>query len=146
MFWVVWKSGLIRHAFRLRQMITASDSSSAQSKLNICCNDCDDFSDGVFTHKSHCFPGVSVNCISRLSQLRFRGLLLYNEGWPLCIHDKVVLQLSPLHKVRLKQGDVYLQIVPLGRKSAKLVIKCLSASGHPLSPGPCWSCSQCCFQ
>ncbi|XP_055358850.1 pleckstrin homology domain-containing family G member 4B isoform X2 [Betta splendens] len=68
--------------------------------------------------------------------VRFRGLLLYHEGWPLCIHEKVVLQLAPLHKVRLKQGDFYLQIVPLGRKTAKLVIKCLSASGQAIAEIP----------
>lgn len=68
--------------------------------------------------------------------MRFRGLLFYHEGWPLCIHDKVVVQLAPLHKVRLRQGDFYLQVVPLGRKAAKLVIKCLSASGQALTEIP----------
>lgn len=68
--------------------------------------------------------------------MRFRGLLFYHEGWPLCIHEKVVLQLAPLHKVRLRQGDFYLQIVPLGRKTAKLVIKCLSASGQAITEIP----------
>lgn len=68
--------------------------------------------------------------------MRFRGLLFYHEGWPLCIHEKVVLQLAPLHKVRLKQGDFYLQIVPLGRKTVKLVIKCLSASGQAIAEIP----------
>lgn len=63
-------------------------------------------------------------------------MLFYHEGWPLCIHEKVVLQLAPLHKVRLKQGDFYLQIVPLGRKNAKLVIKCLSASGQAITEIP----------
>lgn len=70
------------------------------------------------------------------SQVRFRGLLFCHEGWPVCIHEKVVLQLAPLHKVRLKQGDFYLQIVPLGRKTAKLVIKCLSASGQAITEIP----------
>ncbi|KAM7420674.1 hypothetical protein PAMA_015071 [Pampus argenteus] len=68
--------------------------------------------------------------------IRYRGLLLYNEGWPLCIHEKVILQLAPLHKVRLKQGDFYLQVVPLGRKTAKLVIKCLSVSGQAIAEIP----------
>lgn len=54
----------------------------------------------------------------------------------MCIHEKVVLQLAPLHKVRLKQGDFYLQVVPLGRKSAKLVIKCLSGSGQAIAEVP----------
>lgn len=68
--------------------------------------------------------------------MRFKGLLFYHEGWPLCIHEKVILQLAPLHKVRLKQGDFYLQIVPLGRKAAKLVIKCLSAGGQAITEIP----------
>uniref|UniRef100_A0A672MRV8 Uncharacterized protein n=1 Tax=Sinocyclocheilus grahami TaxID=75366 RepID=A0A672MRV8_SINGR len=74
-----------------------------------------------------------IHC-SRL--LRFKGLLLYHEGWPLCLHEKVVLQLAPLHKVRLRQGDFYLQVVPLGRKAAKLVIKCLSGSGQAIAEIP----------
>ncbi|XP_038125388.1 pleckstrin homology domain-containing family G member 4B [Cyprinodon tularosa] len=77
-----------------------------------------------------------LQIIQKESCVRFRGLLFYHEGWPLCIHEKVVLQLAPLHKVRLKQGDFYLQIVPLGRKAAKLVIKCLSASGQAIAEIP----------
>ncbi|XP_053083853.1 pleckstrin homology domain-containing family G member 4B isoform X2 [Pangasianodon hypophthalmus] len=74
-----------------------------------------------------------LHTIQRESCLRFKGLLLYHEGWPLCIHEKVVVQLAPLHKVRLRQGDFYLQLVPLGRKAAKLVIKCLARSGRALA-------------
>ncbi|KAM9436246.1 pleckstrin homology domain-containing family G member 4B isoform 2-T2 [Clarias gariepinus] len=74
-----------------------------------------------------------LHTIQKESCLRFKGLLLYHEGWPLCIHEKVVLQLAPLHKVRLRQGDFYLQVVPLGRKAAKLVIKCLARSGRALA-------------
>ncbi|XP_059194595.1 pleckstrin homology domain-containing family G member 4B [Centropristis striata] len=77
-----------------------------------------------------------LQIIQQETSVRFRGLLFYHEGWPLCIHEKVVLQLAPLHKVRLKQGDFYLQIVPLGRKTAKLVIKCLSASGQAITEVP----------
>ncbi|XP_041797467.1 pleckstrin homology domain-containing family G member 4B isoform X2 [Chelmon rostratus] len=77
-----------------------------------------------------------LQIIQQEACVRFRGLLFYHEGWPLCIHDKVALQLAPLHKVRLKQGDFYLQIVPLGCKTAKLVIKCLSASGQAITEIP----------
>ncbi|XP_070823275.1 pleckstrin homology domain-containing family G member 4B isoform X1 [Chaetodon trifascialis] len=77
-----------------------------------------------------------LQIIQQETCVRFRGLLFYHEGWPLCIHEKVTLQLAPLHKVRLKQGDFYLQIVPLGRKTAKLVIKCLSASGQAITEIP----------
>ncbi|XP_014326340.1 pleckstrin homology domain-containing family G member 4B isoform X1 [Xiphophorus maculatus] len=77
-----------------------------------------------------------LQIVQKESCVKFRGLLFYHEGWPLCIHEKVVLQLAPLHKVRLKQGDFYFQIVPLGRKAAKLVIKCLSASGQAIAEIP----------
>lgn len=77
-----------------------------------------------------------LQIIQQETCVRFRGLLFYHEGWPLCIHEKVVVQLAPLHKVRLRQGDFYLQVVPLGRKAAKLVIKCLSASGQALTEIP----------
>ncbi|XP_034030858.1 pleckstrin homology domain-containing family G member 4B isoform X2 [Thalassophryne amazonica] len=90
----------------------------------------------------HCFidfllPAKRIlQIIQQESCVRFRGLLFYHEGWPVCILEKVVLQLAPLHKVRLRQGDFYLQIVPLGRKTAKLVIKCLSASGQAIAEIP----------
>ncbi|XP_067303977.1 pleckstrin homology domain-containing family G member 4B isoform X3 [Pseudorasbora parva] len=77
-----------------------------------------------------------LQIIKQEACLRFKGLLLYHEGWPLCLHEKVVLQLAPLHKVRLRQGDFYLQVVPLGRKAAKLVIKCLSGSGQAIAEIP----------
>ncbi|XP_075442516.1 pleckstrin homology domain-containing family G member 4B isoform X3 [Ascaphus truei] len=60
---------------------------------------------------------------------KYTGVIFYHEGWPLCIHEKVVVQLASLHRVRLKPGDFYLQIVPLGKQSAKLVLKCLSRLG-----------------
>uniref|UniRef100_A0A1A8EK77 Pleckstrin homology domain containing, family G (With RhoGef domain) member 4B n=1 Tax=Nothobranchius korthausae TaxID=1143690 RepID=A0A1A8EK77_9TELE len=90
----------------------------------------------------HCFidfllPAKRIlQIVQKESCVKFKGLLFYHEGWPLCIDEKVVLQLSPLHKVRLRQGDFYLQIVPLGRKAAKLVIKCLSASGKAIAEIP----------
>uniref|UniRef100_A0A673JT06 Pleckstrin homology and RhoGEF domain containing G4B n=1 Tax=Sinocyclocheilus rhinocerous TaxID=307959 RepID=A0A673JT06_9TELE len=90
----------------------------------------------------HCFidfllPAKRIlQIIKQEACLRFKGLLLYHEGWPLCLHEKVVLQLAPLHKVRLRQGDFYLQVVPLGRKAAKLVIKCLSGSGQAIAEIP----------
>uniref|UniRef100_A0A3B1J0U1 Uncharacterized protein n=1 Tax=Astyanax mexicanus TaxID=7994 RepID=A0A3B1J0U1_ASTMX len=74
-----------------------------------------------------------LSIIQRETSIRFKGLVLYHEGWPLCIHEKVVVQLAPLHKVRLRQGDFYLQVVPLGRKAAKLVVKCLLGGGQALA-------------
>ncbi|XP_077160883.1 pleckstrin homology domain-containing family G member 4B isoform X2 [Paroedura picta] len=71
-----------------------------------------------------------LQCIQRETCGNYTGLIFYHEGWPLCIHEKVVVQLAPLHKVRLKPGDFYFQIVPVGKQSASLVLKCLSRHGQ----------------
>uniref|UniRef100_A0A452IRZ6 Uncharacterized protein n=1 Tax=Gopherus agassizii TaxID=38772 RepID=A0A452IRZ6_9SAUR len=71
-----------------------------------------------------------LQCIQRETCAKYTGLIFYHEGWPLCIHEKVVVQLASLHRVRLKPGDFYLQILPAGKQSAKLVLKCLSQHGQ----------------
>ena len=48
----------------------------------------------------------------------------------MCIHEKVVVHLASLHKVHLKPGDFYLQLVPAGKQLAKLVLKCLYRCGQ----------------
>uniref|UniRef100_A0A4X2LWS9 Pleckstrin homology and RhoGEF domain containing G4B n=1 Tax=Vombatus ursinus TaxID=29139 RepID=A0A4X2LWS9_VOMUR len=71
-----------------------------------------------------------LQCIQQETCARYTGLIFYHEGWPLCIHEKVVVQLASLHKVRLKPGDFYLQVVAAGKQSAKLVLKCLAQHGQ----------------
>uniref|UniRef100_A0A8C4VDF7 Pleckstrin homology and RhoGEF domain containing G4B n=1 Tax=Gopherus evgoodei TaxID=1825980 RepID=A0A8C4VDF7_9SAUR len=71
-----------------------------------------------------------LQCIQRETCAKYTGLIFYHEGWPLCIHEKVVVQLASLHRVRLKPGDFYFQILPAGKQSAKLVLKCLSQHGQ----------------
>uniref|UniRef100_A0A5F8G510 Pleckstrin homology and RhoGEF domain containing G4B n=1 Tax=Monodelphis domestica TaxID=13616 RepID=A0A5F8G510_MONDO len=71
-----------------------------------------------------------LQCIQQETCARYTGLIFYHEGWPLCIHEKVVVQLASLHKVRLKPGDFYLQVVAGGKQSAKLVLKCLAQHGQ----------------
>ncbi|XP_062425757.1 pleckstrin homology domain-containing family G member 4B isoform X4 [Rhea pennata] len=72
----------------------------------------------------------ALQCIQRETCAKYAGLIFYHEGWPLCIHEKVVIQLASLHRVRLKPGDFYLQVVPTGKQLAKLVLKCLSRCGQ----------------
>ncbi|XP_053099143.1 uncharacterized protein KIAA1755 homolog [Hemicordylus capensis] len=49
-----------------------------------------------------------------------------HEGWPLCLHEKVVVHLGPLNPLLLRPGDFYLQAEPCGEQSACLMVKCLS--------------------
>ncbi|XP_006900238.1 PREDICTED: LOW QUALITY PROTEIN: pleckstrin homology domain-containing family G member 4B [Elephantulus edwardii] len=52
------------------------------------------------------------------------------EGWPLCVHGKVVVQLVALHRVRLRPGDFYLHVAAGGQHLARLVLTCLSQRGR----------------
>nr|XP_051685745.1 pleckstrin homology domain-containing family G member 4B isoform X3 [Oryctolagus cuniculus] len=71
--------------------------------------------------------------LQRLQQeacARYAGLVFLHPGWPLCIHEKVVVQLASLHEARLRPGDFYLQVTSAERQSARLVLKCLSPLGN----------------
>ncbi|XP_058033157.1 uncharacterized protein KIAA1755 homolog isoform X2 [Ahaetulla prasina] len=56
----------------------------------------------------------------------YSGCVFLHEGWPLCLHEKVTVHLSPLNPLLLRPGDFYLQAEPCGEQSACLVVKCLS--------------------
>uniref|UniRef100_H2ZZ75 Pleckstrin homology and RhoGEF domain containing G4 n=1 Tax=Latimeria chalumnae TaxID=7897 RepID=H2ZZ75_LATCH len=56
----------------------------------------------------------------------YSNFLFRHEGWPLCLHEKVVLQLACLNSLLLRPGDFYLQVEPFGDQSACIVLKCLS--------------------
>uniref|UniRef100_A0A2K6UGZ4 Pleckstrin homology and RhoGEF domain containing G4B n=1 Tax=Saimiri boliviensis boliviensis TaxID=39432 RepID=A0A2K6UGZ4_SAIBB len=60
---------------------------------------------------------------------RYRGLVFLHPGWPLCVQEKVVVQLASLHGVTLQPGEFYLQVTSAGKQSARLVLKCLSQLG-----------------
>ncbi|KAM6458044.1 uncharacterized protein KIAA1755 homolog isoform 2-T2 [Liasis olivaceus] len=56
----------------------------------------------------------------------YSSCVFLHEGWPLCLHEKVAVHLSPLNPLLLRPGDFYLQAEPCGEQSACLVVKCLS--------------------
>ncbi|KAG6938454.1 hypothetical protein G0U57_005715 [Chelydra serpentina] len=52
--------------------------------------------------------------------------IFLHEGWPLCLHEKVVIHLAPLNPLLLRPGDFYLQAEPYGEQSVCITVKCLS--------------------
>ncbi|XP_035008070.1 uncharacterized protein KIAA1755 [Hippoglossus stenolepis] len=51
------------------------------------------------------------------------------EGWPLCLHDKTIIQLAPVNPLLLRPGDFYLQVEPFGDQAARIVLKSLLEGG-----------------
>uniref|UniRef100_A0A8B9SRH0 KIAA1755 n=1 Tax=Anas platyrhynchos TaxID=8839 RepID=A0A8B9SRH0_ANAPL len=52
--------------------------------------------------------------------------IFLHEGWPLCLHEKVVVHLAPLNPLLLRSGDFYLQAEPCEEHSARIIVKHLS--------------------
>uniref|UniRef100_A0A9J7XTL3 Si:dkey-65j6.2 n=1 Tax=Cyprinus carpio carpio TaxID=630221 RepID=A0A9J7XTL3_CYPCA len=68
----------------------------------------------------HLLESVQQAACAPYSQRVFRF-----SGWPLCLHDRIVIQLAPVNPLLLKPGDFYLQIVQFGNQAARIVVKSL---------------------
>ncbi|XP_023564129.1 rho guanine nucleotide exchange factor 40 isoform X2 [Octodon degus] len=60
---------------------------------------------------------------------QYSGFLFFHEGWPLCLHEQVVVQLAALPWQLLRPGDFYLQVVPSAAQAPHLALKCLAPGG-----------------
>ncbi|XP_075805070.1 rho guanine nucleotide exchange factor 40 isoform X3 [Microtus pennsylvanicus] len=60
---------------------------------------------------------------------QYSGFLFFHEGWPLCLHEQIVVQLAALPWQLLRPGDFYLQVVPSAAQAPRLVLKCLAPGG-----------------
>lgn len=60
-------------------------------------------------------------------------MLFLCEGWPLCLHDQVVIHIAPINPLLLQPGDFYLQVAPFCEQSARiLVCSLLKEEGLPV--------------
>ncbi|KAL1250380.1 hypothetical protein QQF64_021385 [Cirrhinus molitorella] len=68
----------------------------------------------------HLLESVQQAACTPYSQRVFRF-----SGWPLCLHDRIVIQLATVNPLLLKPGDFYLQVVPFGNQVARIVVQSL---------------------
>lgn len=55
-------------------------------------------------------------------QAPYSDVVFRCEGWPLCLHERVVLQLAPVNPLLLRPGDFYLQVAPFADQAARIVL------------------------
>lgn len=65
-------------------------------------------------------------CILPPLQAPYSNCIFLHEGWPLCLHEKVVVHLAPLNPLLLRAGDFYLQAEPCQEHAARIALKHLS--------------------
>ncbi|XP_048873965.1 pleckstrin homology domain-containing family G member 4B-like isoform X2 [Brienomyrus brachyistius] len=68
----------------------------------------------------HILESVQQAACAAYSDVLFRC-----EGWPLCLREKVVIQLAALNPLLLRPGDFYLQVEPFADQAARIVLKSL---------------------
>lgn len=61
---------------------------------------------------------------------QYLGCLFLHSGWPLCLGERVVVQLSTLDWRLLRSTDFYLQVVPFSTRCPRLALKCLAPGGR----------------
>lgn len=58
-------------------------------------------------------------------QVPYSNLPFPCSGWPLCLYDHIIIHLAPINPVLLSLEDFYLQVVPFGKQTARIVVRCL---------------------
>ncbi|KAI3357275.1 hypothetical protein L3Q82_015731, partial [Scortum barcoo] len=63
-----------------------------------------------------------LDTVQQAACAQYSDVLFLCEGWPLCLHDQVVIQLAPINPLLLQPGDFYLQVAPFCDQSARIVV------------------------
>ncbi|XP_045911602.1 uncharacterized protein LOC123974762 [Micropterus dolomieu] len=63
-----------------------------------------------------------LDTVQQAACAQYSDVLFQCEGWPLCLHDQVVIHLAPINPLLLKPGDFYLQVAPFCDQSARIVV------------------------
>ncbi|KAK7910367.1 hypothetical protein WMY93_015051 [Mugilogobius chulae] len=71
-----------------------------------------------------------LNKLQQHACSQYTGCLFVHSGWPLCLGEKVVVQLSTLDWRLLRSNDFYLQVVPFSTRCPRLALKCLAPGGR----------------
>ncbi|XP_065610330.1 uncharacterized protein KIAA1755 homolog [Cyrtonyx montezumae] len=66
----------------------------------------------------------------------YSNCIFLHEGWPLCLHEKVVVHLAPLNPLLLRAGDFYLQAEPCQEHAARIALKHLAPDLHSVQETP----------
>ncbi|XP_053338009.1 pleckstrin homology domain-containing family G member 4B isoform X1 [Clarias gariepinus] len=56
----------------------------------------------------------------------YLDLEVHCSGWPLCLFDHVIIHLAPINPLLLSIEDFYLQVVPIEKQAARIVVRSLS--------------------
>uniref|UniRef100_A0A3Q3AK47 Uncharacterized LOC108236835 n=1 Tax=Kryptolebias marmoratus TaxID=37003 RepID=A0A3Q3AK47_KRYMA len=63
-----------------------------------------------------------LDTVQQAACAQYPNILFLCEGWPLCLHDQVVVHFAPVDPLLLQPGDFYLQVAPFCHQSARIVV------------------------
>uniref|UniRef100_A0A8C7TFK7 Si:dkey-65j6.2 n=1 Tax=Oncorhynchus mykiss TaxID=8022 RepID=A0A8C7TFK7_ONCMY len=71
-----------------------------------------------------------LESVQQAACAQYSDVVFCCEGWPLCLHEKVVIQLAPINPLFLCPGDFYLQVAPFSEQAARIVVRSLLEDGQ----------------
>ncbi|XP_044066379.1 uncharacterized protein LOC122882739 isoform X2 [Siniperca chuatsi] len=63
-----------------------------------------------------------LDTVQQAACAQYSDVVFLCEGWPLCLHDQVVIHLAPINPLLLQPGDFYFQVAPFCDQSARIVV------------------------